>query len=158
MVRLAAMTQAEFERYMESAVEDYAQSRFRCGDCAIEEARAHAAGDYRALLPEGLATPDQFLFTIRSEADEAVGMVWLAMRERYATKTAYIYDIRTDEAHRGKGHGAAAMKAVEAEASRKGAVRISLNVMSWNHAARRLYERCGYGVVGIGMSKELAVT
>ena len=158
MVRLEAMSQAEFERYMDTAVEDYAQSRFKCGDCAIEEARAHAADDYRALLPDGLATADQSLFTLRAENGEAVGMAWLAMRERYATKTAYIYDVQVDPAHRGKGYGAAAMKAVEAAAAGKGALRISLNVMSWNHGARRLYERCGYGVVGIGMSKELAVT
>jgi ribosomal protein S18 acetylase RimI-like enzyme len=156
MVRLAAMTQVEFDRYMETAVEDYAQSRFKCGDCAIEEARAHAADDYKDLLPQGLDTPRQHVFSVLSAEGEMVGMLWLAMRERYATKTAYIYDIRIDEAHRGKGHAAAALAAAESIASSMGAVRISLNVMSWNHTARRLYERSGYGIVGIGMSKELA--
>ena len=34
-----------------------------------------------------------------------------------------------------------------------GAVRIGLNVMGWNHAARRLYEKAGFAVVGIGMTK-----
>ena len=154
MVELVPMSGTDFRRYLEIGVEDYAQSRFKCGDCGIEEARAHAKDDYGELLPEGLASPNQHLFCIHAgDVEGPIGMVWLALREKYGTKSAYIYDLRIDAAHRGKGYGEGALLKTEEHAASLGAVRIGLNVMGWNHAARRLYEKAGFAVVGIGMTK-----
>jgi GNAT superfamily N-acetyltransferase len=154
MVELVPMTEADYRRYAETAVEDYAQSRFKCGGCSIEEARANAKDSYAELLPSGTSSPGQHLYKVlATDVDGPVGMIWVALGEQYGTKTAYVYDLEIAELHRGKGYGAGALECAERLAREWGAVRISLNVWGWNHAARSLYEKAGYAVIGIGMSK-----
>lgn len=157
MVVLVPMTEPEFSRYLESAVQSYAEAHAKAGDCDADEALTLAQADYDSLLPEGLATPNQHLFSIRTEGvEENIGMAWFALRERRGKKSAFIYDFQIEEPYRGKGYGASSLRAVEEAAAAMGALRISLNVMGWNHVARSLYEKQGFTVTGMGMTKPIA--
>ena len=156
VVHLTPMTPAEFDRYMESAVEGYAEVHRKTGVVTPEEALALAKSEYAQLLPEGLSSPNQNLFSIRTDSGETVGLIWFEAREKRGLKSAYIYDFAVDPQHRGKGYGTAALAALEELVAPLGISRISLNVMGWNHAAKALYERCGFTVTGIGMTKLLA--
>jgi ribosomal protein S18 acetylase RimI-like enzyme len=153
VIHLAPMTPAEFDRYMETAVEGYAEVHRKTGVCTPEEALAFAKAEYAQLLPNGLASPNQNLFSIRNDQGDTVGLIWFEAREKRGLKSAYIYDFAVDAAHRGQGYGTAALSALEELVAPMGITRISLNVMGWNHAARALYERCGFTVTGIGMTK-----
>lgn len=156
MIRLDPMTQAEFEHYAAYAIEDYAQAHFRNGDCDLEEARGRSRRGYAELLPEGLATKDQFLFSVREDAQaEPVGVLWLALQQRDGKPLVYIYDIEIVAGRRGQGLGTQLLRLVDEHCRGMGVSRISLNVMGWNHGARALYERNGFGVTGIGMTKRL---
>ncbi len=156
VILLALMTPAEFDRYMETAVVDYAEVHRKVGVLTAEQALAHAKSEYAQLLPDGLATPNQNFFSIRTGAGETVGLIWFEAREKHGQKSAYIYDFAVDPAQRGKGYGTAALAALEELVAPMGISRISLNVFGWNHGARALYERCGFTVTGIGMTKVLA--
>jgi ribosomal protein S18 acetylase RimI-like enzyme len=157
MVKLVPMTGAEFAEYLDTAVELYAQAHIKAGDCDASEALELARADYATLLPEGLATSEQYLYSIFDEASDArVGLIWLAMRERRGRKSAFIYDFVIREEHRGKGYGAQTLSHVDRMVKEMGAARIGLNVMGYNHAARALYEKNGYEITGIGMMKRLA--
>jgi RimJ/RimL family protein N-acetyltransferase len=156
MIRLVPMTRAEFDRYLERAVPSYAEAHIKAGDCDPEEALALAKADYDSLLPQGLATPRHHLFSIRGDASgEPLGILWFEAREKRGRRSAYIFDFEIDAAHRGKGYGAATLRALDELAASMGIGRISLNVMGWNHGARALYERMGFHVAGIGMTKVL---
>lgn len=156
MIRLVAMTEGEFRRYLATAVVGYAEERLRCGDCTREQAKARAEADYAALLPQGLATPGMFLYTIHSDgAREPIGLAWLAMPGRDGPQSAYLYDFAIAPTHRRRGYGAAALGAVEGLARRMGARQVALNVMGWNAPARALYEKAGFRIAGIGMFKML---
>ena len=157
MVKLVPMTQAEFERYLEYAVKDYAEAHVKAGDSDLDEALELAQKDYESLLPEGLASKNQHLFSVFVEGSaDPVGLVWFESRERNGKKSAYIYDIHVHEGLRGRGYGSAMLRAVDAMLRGMGIGRVSLNVMGWNTRARDLYEREGYTVTGIGMTKVLA--
>lgn len=56
-----------------------------------------------------------------------------------------IHDFAVIPAYRARGVGFALMQAIEAEALRRGACKITLEVLSGNAAARRLYAACGFG-------------
>lgn len=156
MLRLDPMTEAEFSNYLSYAVKDYAEAHLKSGDCEPDEALMLAQKDYEALLPVGLATPGHHLFSLRTDGTApAVGMLWFEVRERRGRKSAYIFDLHIDAPHRGKGYGEQAMRALEERAASMGIGRISLNVMGYNTAARSLYEKCGYQVTGMGMTKRL---
>ena len=116
--------------------------------------RPHA----RELLPDGLQSKDQFLFSLRDDAldqNPIVGMIWFAVREGRTAKSAFIYDLRIREALRGKGYGRKAMQKFENVVQEMGIGRIGLNVFGHNHAVRSLYEKLGYRIGGNGMNKTL---
>ena len=157
MVRLVPMTPQHFARYLERAVPEYAQAHLKAGDCEPEEALELAQADYDSLLPAGLATPGHQLFSIVAhERQEPIGMLWFELREKRGRRSAYIFDFQIDPEWRGKGYGAAALQALDAMAATLGVKRINLNVMGWNHGAKALYEKQGFHVAGIGMTKILA--
>jgi hypothetical protein len=81
VVRLEPMTEAQFTAYLAHAIED--DAHLKSGDCDADEAMALAKADYDDLLPEGLSTKGQHLFSIRAEGvPDPVGMAWFASRER----------------------------------------------------------------------------
>ena len=157
MVRFVPMTEAQFAEYMKTAVVEYAEAHLKSGDCEAGEALALAQADYDSLLPRGLSTPSQHLYALHVDGEaDPVGMLWFESRERRGKRSAYIYDFNIRPELRGKGHGAAALRALDDMLRGLGVGRVSLNVMGWNTGAKALYERCGYGIAGIGMTKLLA--
>ena len=155
MLNLVPMTEAEFATYVAGAVRSYAEAHIRAGDALPEEALARAQKDYDELLPDGLRSKDDFLFTLTDDALGAIGMIWFELRERRGAKSAYIYDFEVREDLRGQGFGRRALEALEAKLSELGVRSIGLNVFGYNHAARALYEKMGYQITGMGMVKQL---
>ncbi|HEX8375585.1 MAG TPA: GNAT family N-acetyltransferase [Geminicoccaceae bacterium] len=75
--------------------------------------------------------------------------------ENTAPGTWYVNVLATYPEHRGRGHGTALLRLAEELATRSGSKGLSIIVSDANGAARRLYERCGYGVAAQrGMVKE----
>ena len=140
-VELRPMTAAEFEDYRVVLREQYAAEREAAGE-SREEARRQAEEVDRDLLPEGLASPDQFLFTGRVRG-ERCGTLWL--RARWPTQ-GYVYDVEVVPEQRGRGLGAALMVRAALWARERGLGWLGLNVFGHNQVARSLYERLGYVV------------
>jgi ribosomal protein S18 acetylase RimI-like enzyme len=63
-------------------------------------------------------------------------------------RRAYLYGFRVREAYRNQGIGTRMMQVVEADLQERGFREVVLNVARDNLAARRLYERLGYRVIG----------
>jgi ribosomal protein S18 acetylase RimI-like enzyme len=117
-------------------------------------ARKKAERDFPALLPKGLATEGQWLYTVEAD-DEAVGVLWVAEREDDFGKSLFVYDVQIDEAQRGRGLGRAAMLLAEDEARRRGIGAVSLNVFGGNDVARNLYRSLDYSEAAIYMVKRV---
>ena len=156
MVRLVPMSQTQFERYLPSAVQDYAQEHVRAGNWSPENAPQMAQESFAELLPDGPATPSQFLFTVEEETlGKTVGMLWFAVEEREAGPRAFLYDIRIEEAYRRRGYGTQVVEALEAKVRKLGLSRITLHVFGHNHPARAMYAKLGYEAVDLRLSKTL---
>jgi GNAT superfamily N-acetyltransferase len=130
MVALRPMSAGEFQRYLKSAIPEYARAHVRAGDVDPKKALAKARAEYRGLLPKGVATRGQYLYAIIADA-KAIGMLWFEVHRRHGRRKAYLFDIRLDKAQRGKGFG------------------------RHNLVARGLYESCGYECRHVNMTKEL---
>ncbi|MGE5093723.1 MAG: GNAT family N-acetyltransferase [Betaproteobacteria bacterium] len=157
MITLKPMTQAQFDDYLERAVPEYAQAHVEAGDCDPDDALQRARADYVALLPAGLRSENQFLYSIHAPGQaQPVGMVWFEIREQDDRKSAFIWDFRIDPSQRGKGYGKDTLMRVDEHLRALGARYVSLNVLGQNHRARALYEKHGFRVTGIGMRKVFA--
>ncbi|WP_208106691.1 N-acetyltransferase [Streptomyces sp. GC420] len=138
------MTPDEFRIWDTEARGRYARSMADLG-LTEEEARARAAEDQSAVLPEGLGTPDTYLGALTHSGAEAVGTIWIALNDvRIGTPCAYVLDIEVRHAHRGHGHGRSLMLLAERVALAAGETRVGLNVFAGNAPAERLYESLGY--------------
>jgi RimJ/RimL family protein N-acetyltransferase len=156
MVRLAPMTEAEYQTYLGISVREYAGEKVQAGNWQPEEALERSAQEFQRLLPEGVTTRDQYLYTIEDPMlEKKAGMIWLA-RIRQGTKPImFIYDFRIDGPFRRKGYGEQALRAAEDQARALELDAIALHVFGFNHGARALYEKPGYEITNINMAKKL---
>jgi ribosomal protein S18 acetylase RimI-like enzyme len=108
------------------------------------------------MLPPGVATPDNHLFSLReAEGSTVVGMLWFAVQEQAGRKVAYVYDIAIHPPCQRRGYATHAFAALEGEARARGLAGIGLHVFGHNPGARALYERLGYEATNIHMFKKL---
>jgi ribosomal protein S18 acetylase RimI-like enzyme len=155
LVKLVPMQPSDLESYLAVAVQEYARDKIHAGNYTASEGLEKARAEFDALLPKGIETPKQHLFSILNKEAEKVGIIWLAEIQSGAQRFAFIYDIRIYEQYRRKGFGTQAMLAVEEQAKSLGLNRIALHVFGHNKAAQELYEKIGYEITNINMSKKI---
>ncbi|MFK4101860.1 GNAT family N-acetyltransferase [Streptomyces sp. NPDC019531] len=143
------MTEAEFGPWAERGIEEYARD---WSDRGVPEAaaRARSERDNAQLVERGLAT-EKALFSVLEHEGVRVGVLWV----EFVDDTAWVYDVETEEAFRGRGHGRSLMLLAEAQAIASGRRVLCLNVFAGNTPAERLYESLGYTTVGYSMYKSL---
>lgn len=155
-IQLVPMTQEQLDAWLPGAIEGYADEHASTGRWSREEALRLSREEHEKLLPQGVATPDQHLWTIvRSSDGQRVGILWMAVRDD-PTRHAFIYNIEIDEAFRRRGYAEQAMVCLEDEARKLGLDTIRLHVFGSNAAARPLYEKLGYATTNVLMAKTLA--
>ncbi len=156
MIDLTSMTAAEYERYYERLVVEYAADKVRSGNWTSEESVRRSREECQTLLPQGPDTPGQHLYRILdTETGERVGVVWLAEDGRKSPPIGFIYDLEVEAPYRRRGYATRAMLALEVKARELGLATLSLHVFGFNHEARALYEKLGYAITNINMSKAL---
>ncbi|MBZ3902448.1 MULTISPECIES: GNAT family N-acetyltransferase [Streptomyces] len=143
------MTEAEYEPWKANGLEGYAQDLITRG---VPEAEAYgrAAEDYVRCLPRGVASAGSLLSVLEHEGTR-VGTLWLWLTDGEAS----VYDVETDAAHRGRGHGRTLMLLAEAQAVAAGKPVIALNVFAGNVRAECLYDSLGYETTVHHLSKPL---
>jgi ribosomal protein S18 acetylase RimI-like enzyme len=157
MTALRPMQAQTYAGYLEAAIVGYAQDNVTAGRWPELGALERSREDFDALLPQGLATPDNHLFEILDgESGPIVGCVWYAIERKHGACAAYVYDLEIKLEHRRKGHALRALQALEVRAQASGAVSIGLNVFADNAGAQSLYRRLGYKPTNINMYKALA--
>jgi len=157
-IKLRPMRDDEFAAFFVQSKERFARDMVEDGGLDPEPAHIKAEHDYARLLPDGLASPGQFLFVVEDEVGAARGALWFADQERNGRRCAFLYDIHVDESSRGQGMGRLAVQLLEQEVSARGLTTIELNVLGGNTIARSLYRSLGYAETFVGMRKRLAAT
>jgi ribosomal protein S18 acetylase RimI-like enzyme len=156
MTTLVPMRPERYASYLESAVAGYAQDNVSAGRWPEVGALERSREDFDSLLPQGLATPEHFLYEILAdEGGPAVGCVWVHIERKHGATSAYVYDLEVDPAFRRQGHAERALRALEAIAVAAGAGGIGLNVFADNVGAQALYRKLGYVATNFNMRKAL---
>jgi len=156
MTLLVPMTPDEFSVFMDEAVPAFAAEKIASGQWTHEEAFDLSRKAFDELLPQGLASPDNFLFSLRDRDGRAgVGWIWIAVQERAGRRIGYVYDVVIAPEHQRKGHATRAFLALEDEVRARGLSGIALHVFGHNAAARALYTKLGYEPTNINLFKSV---
>jgi ribosomal protein S18 acetylase RimI-like enzyme len=146
-IRLDPMTAEEFPAWEEVTVAGYAAAQVDEGFWAAETAGQQARDVTRGLLPAGVASHGNHLWTARdAQTERKIGALWIQMRTLGPGIEAFVYDVHVSPDVRGQGYGRSIMQAGAAAARALGADTITLNVHGANDRAYRLYKSLGYTV------------
>jgi ribosomal protein S18 acetylase RimI-like enzyme len=157
MTLLTPMRAEVFAAYLDSSVAGYAQDNIDAGRWPAEGAVERSRADFDDSLPQGLATPDNYLFEIQ---DGALGATvgWFAVVVKHGLRSAFVYDLEVKSEYRRQGHAKRAFEALEARVTTLGLTSIGLHVFGHNPGAQSLYSQLGYTVTGINMIKQIDKT
>ncbi|QFU92882.1 GNAT family N-acetyltransferase [Amycolatopsis sp. YIM 10] len=153
-VELVPMTEEEFAAYRAHVIVAYAEAKVKAGNWPAEGAEQRSVEVHEKLLPAGLATSANHVYTARDDG-RVVGTLWFAERDGENGRLAYLYNIEVAGAERGKGYGKAMMAALEHEVLAVGLDAIQLHVFGDNTTARSLYQGAGYAETNVVMNKRL---
>ena len=151
MIILEPMQQEDFERFLENEIRGYAEDHVRNGNWPAEGAIERSRKEFATLLPEGVHSKDQYLWSIVDEENNKIGMLWVQVKDQ----KAFIYDFVIDEAFRGKGYGKQAMTAMDENLRSMKVKSVGLHVFGDNITAQELYRKMGYQITGMHMNKDL---
>jgi ribosomal protein S18 acetylase RimI-like enzyme len=156
MTVLDAMTDSEFATFAEEAPQDYARDQVEAGIWPAKESVHLAREAFNKLLPQGLVTPDHFLYVVRDASTRiSLGILWYALRDRAGERVAYVYGINIKVEYRRLGHATRTLAALESKARSQGLAGIELHVFGQNAKARALYGKVGFHETNVTMFKPL---
>lgn len=120
-------------------LDTYARDPMGGGSPLAADVKARLAGDLAA-------NPHAFSLIARVDG-EPVGLAncFMGYSTFAAAPLVNIHDFAVVPGQRGTGIGRALLAAVEAEALKRGACKVTLEVLSGNEPAKRLYAANGYG-------------
>ncbi|MNW26025.1 putative N-acetyltransferase YycN [compost metagenome] len=158
-IQLRHMNAAEYERFIQRLIRDFAADKVQAGTWTEEEAPQLAEDSLHKYLPQGLDTPDAYLYVItlrEQQADEqSIGIIWFNITDTPMGTEAFILEFWIEDAYQGQGYAKQTLLALDEEARRRGIRKIGLHVFGHNTRAFELYKKMGYVVTDIQMSKEL---
>jgi ribosomal protein S18 acetylase RimI-like enzyme len=154
-MQVVPMKQHDFDTYLQESIVEYAREHVKGGRWTEEESLEQSAKEFDDLLPEGVGTKDQYLYTLEDN-EELVGYFWFAVRERNGIKSAFVYEIRILDQFQRRGYGMQTFRWMEEKARKMGISSISLHVFGHNHPARQMYQKLGYEETNVMMRKTLA--
>lgn len=158
MVRLIPMTEQEFEDFMAISMKDQAQGQVLANKWKAEEAQINIERLCSEFLPNGLATPNHYFFTIEESNTYAkVGGLWYTVVEQAGKRFVFVMDIQIYNEYQRRGYGSQAFLVMEDKVRGMGITTISLHVFKHNLSARAMYEKLGYTGENESMSKELVL-
>jgi RimJ/RimL family protein N-acetyltransferase len=156
MTIFSAQSQVQYELYRALLIADYAEQNVLSGRWLQDAALQLAVAQFGILLPQGLDTPDHYMWNIHAYEDQPIiGNIWINICNRDGVDTVFIYDLRIQVDYRQKGHATDAVHAVEIFACSHGINRIALQVHGINHVAQAFYKALNFDVTNINLQKTI---
>jgi ribosomal protein S18 acetylase RimI-like enzyme len=147
------MTELEYAAWLAVTIPAYAADKVASGQWSEDASLELSKKEYAELLPQGLATPDNHLFTITDSQATAVGVLWFAVKTKFNARVANVFDVSVWPNHQREGHAFRAFVALEDEVRKLGLSGIALHVFGHNKGAQALYAKLGFYPTNISLFK-----
>ncbi len=151
-MRLVKMTQEEFDVIKGRMIRDYAQDKIKVGHWQEADAIELAKETLDNILRDGVETEHHFLLDICKDIDK-VGFVWFNL----FNETIYVNNYLIYDEHKGKDYEIEMVGLLEEMADDLRARKVNLHSFGYNEAAIALYQKMGYDITDVYMSKKMGV-
>jgi ribosomal protein S18 acetylase RimI-like enzyme len=151
MIILEPLQQTDFGPFLENDIRGYAEDHVRNGNWPTEGAIERSRKEFATLLPDGVHSKDQYLWSIVDEENNKIGMLWVQVKDQ----KGFIYDFVINEAFRRKGYGKQAMTVMDEKLKSMNVESVGLHAFGDNITAQELYKKMGYQITDIRMKKEI---
>jgi ribosomal protein S18 acetylase RimI-like enzyme len=151
MIQLKPLQQQDFEKFLEREIRGYAEEHVRNGNMPAEGSLERSRKEFERLLPDGIHSEHQYLWSLVDESDNQIGVLWVQVKDG----KAFIFNFVIEEAYRGKGYGKQSLIALDEQLRAMDVESIGLQVFGDNLTAQELYKKMGYVITGIHMQKKL---
>ena len=154
MVNLVPMDPSDFDAYLVRSTAGYAEDLIKGGNCSAENALEKAREQFDHLLPDGLGTRNEFIYSILDETTgKKIGILWVEVKLDETPRRAFCYDFEVYEEYRGKGFGKQALLALDKILESMDVESMGLHVFAHNTTAFELYKKMGFEMTNIQMRK-----
>lgn len=153
MLKLRPMGTNHFQKYLSFAVNEYAIEKIAASTWTPEVAQKNAQLAYDRLLPNGLETPNNFLYSILNDS-EIIGYIWFGT-DNENSSIAFIFDFEIYKAYQNRGFGSKTLDLVSRETKNMGYTSLGLHVFGNNSRAIHVYQKSGFNITDINMQKKL---
>lgn len=148
-ITIEEFTQADFDEYLNYAIDEYAASNIKSGSWTKEQAKASAQKQFDFLLKDGLKSEGHVFWKTCLEGKK-VGIFWFHQNPN-DLKNIFVYDIRIEPEYQSQGIGTYTFSIIRERLKVLGVLKISLHVFAHNTGAIRLYERLGFQFTSYNM-------
>ena len=160
MLELKSMNQSIYNNYIKNVKQQYVQELAKSRGIDFDEAIQLTNKEFDGLLPDGLKSKNQYLYTIINDTNKNIGIIWFSSESNHGDNEAFLFDIEIKKAYRGKGYGRKAMNILELKIKEMNIFTIGLHVFLHNEIACSLYNKIGYkevkrGKAGVILKKTL---
>jgi ribosomal protein S18 acetylase RimI-like enzyme len=151
------MTEPEYTVWLAETIPAYASGKVASGQWSKDASLELAIQEYAELLPHGIKTNDNYLFTIIDSQSAPVGILWFAVKMQFNARVAYVFDVSVRPERQREGHAQRAFVALEEMVQRLELSGIALHVFGHNTGAQALYAKLGYQPTNINLFKHVGV-
>ena len=156
MVKLVPMDPADYPAYLENGIREYAEDKVKSGQWKESESLEKSRGEFMHLLPDGVHTKNEFIYSIvNEETGQKIGVLWVEIKMEETPRRAFGFDFMLYEQFRGKGFGKQALQALDKQLISMDVESMGLHVFGHNTTAFELYKKMGFEITNVNMRKML---
>jgi len=115
MLELKPMNQEIYNHYISSSKQNYAKELTKSRGIDIDEAIQLTNKEFDALLPDGLKSKNQYLYTIVNDENKNIGIMWFSLDSKHGDNEIFLCDIEIKKEFRGKRYGYKSMNLLESK-------------------------------------------
>ena len=141
-ITIEEFTQADYDGYLNYAIDSYAEANVKSGRWTMETARSEAQKQFDSLLKDGLKSKGHVFWKICLDGKK-VGDFWF-YRNPEEPGRIFVYDVMIVKEYQGQGIGTFSFSIIQKRLKALGVSKIGLHVFAHNTGAIRLYERLGF--------------
>ncbi|UQS83428.1 GNAT family N-acetyltransferase [Bombilactobacillus thymidiniphilus] len=157
-LKLLPMTEVEFSAFWQSQIKEYAKQKVANKLWSEKESLQRATDEFTLLLPQGLETYNNFLYTIKLVAGSLCGYLWLTEvvdGDNPARPYLFINDFTILPAYQGQGLSEVALKLAMIQVKKLGYQQVGLHVFGKNTQAMHIYQKAGFKMTDITMIRRI---